>query len=146
MAEKARRMKKNYDEDAGTCSFTFENLGETLTLSMSDLSEDIQRKLMYHGAIQKIGDGGAVGKDATDQDCYNGVKSVIDQLLAGEWTTKRAALDTDSKRALDWLKVHAEDDYNRLMALEGDAKREAITKWTDSYNTAIAKEVKKIGI
>lgn len=136
-----KRMKKSIDIDAGTVSFEFPGLGEVLTLTMSELNEEIQTHLMYHGALQKCGDGGAVGKDASDEDCFAGVKTVIDQLIAGEWSTKRAAMDSDSKQAMAWLKKHAEDKHAEIMELSGDAKREAIAAWTAKYNAALAAEV-----
>lgn len=88
-AKAPRFCSKDYDLDSGEAAFSFGN-GTKLSINISELSDDIKAELMFHGAMQKIGDSYAGAKG----DFTSGITSaqaVIDQLLAGEWRASRAA-------------------------------------------------------
>jgi len=82
---KPRFAKKSYNEETGVVSIEFGN-GKVLELDTNACSPEIKTLLMLHGASQKIGDSYAGAKG----DFASGIasaQSVIDQLLAGEWTS-----------------------------------------------------------
>lgn len=67
--------------------WTFTN-DESLTIDWRSLSDDIQKTLMLHGLKQKVGDAAANTK--TIRDAQVQMQTVINNLKAGLWTTKRA--------------------------------------------------------
>lgn len=92
MNEQNEAVKVKFCEKSvenGVAKFTFGN-GTVLTLDPADLSADIQEDLMFHGALQKIGDSYAGAKGNYDEAVAS-ARSVIEQLLAGEWKAARAA-------------------------------------------------------
>ena len=93
MSENTNEVKKpkfcEKSAEGLVVSFKFGD-GETLSLDLSALNEDMQQELMIHGALQKIGDsyasaGGdfAFGKAAASK--------VIANLQEGNWGSPRAA-------------------------------------------------------
>lgn len=84
-AGKTRFAKKSYDESTGVVSIEFGN-GKVVELDTNTCSPEMKTLLMLHGASQKIGDSyaGAKGDFAS---AIASAQGVIDQLLAGEWTS-----------------------------------------------------------
>jgi hypothetical protein len=76
--------KKTYNEETGVVSFAFGN-GETVEFDTNSCNEEVRTLLMLHGASQKIGDSYA-GAKGNYAEGIASAKSVISQLLAGEWT------------------------------------------------------------
>ena len=75
--------------DGMTVKFAFGN-GQTLSLDLSTLSEEMQAELMIHGALQKIGDSYA----SAGGDFAFGMaqaSKVITNLESGQWGAPRAA-------------------------------------------------------
>lgn len=86
-AERTRFCEKEFDEETMTVSFSFGN-GTTLELDLTKLSAEMQKRLMLHGALQKIGDSYA-GAKGNFAEGIAAAKSVIDQLLNGVWKAAR---------------------------------------------------------
>lgn len=69
--------------------------GETIALSVDELSRDIQHHAMLHGLKQKLVDAAAIsrnpdtGRSATIGDKYQAVLDVYNRLLAGNWNKPR---------------------------------------------------------
>lgn len=64
--------------------------GNTLSLDLSTLSEEIQQELMIHGALQKIGDSYAsAGGDYAFGEAA--ASKVISNLESGQWGAPRAS-------------------------------------------------------
>lgn len=86
---------KDTDAETGTLDVAF-STGETLQVALADLPENIRLELALHGLSQKVGDSYASVKgDAVA--AYAAAKKVIEQLLAGEWRTARAAGEGKSR-------------------------------------------------
>lgn len=92
--------EKSYDEalESGVVEFSFGN-GTKLEVDVDTLPANIQRQLMLHGALQKIGDSYAGAKGNFSEGIEN-AKGVISALSGGEWGTGR---DSDSKPRLGEL-------------------------------------------
>lgn len=97
-AEKKPFCSKEYDLETGLASFTFGN-GTTLEQTVDELPANIQRQLMLHGFMQKVGDSYAGAKGNFAEGIDN-AKGVIEALKSGEWGTGR---DSDGKPRLDEL-------------------------------------------
>jgi len=72
----------------------FDN-GQTLSISASQLTEEIRNAALMHGLKQKLVDAAAIsrnpdtGRSATTEDKYNAVREVYDRLLSGQWNKQR---------------------------------------------------------
>lgn len=72
----------------------FDN-GQTLSLSVGQLTEEIRNAALMHGLKQKLVDAAAIsrnpdtGRSATTEDKYNAVREVYDRLLSGQWNKQR---------------------------------------------------------
>jgi hypothetical protein len=86
-AAKVKFCSKEYDFDSGVAEFNFGN-GTTLTVNVDELSDDIKRELMFHGAMQKVGDSYA-GAKGVFADGIQWAKDVIEQLKTGQWKASR---------------------------------------------------------
>jgi hypothetical protein len=74
--------QKALAEDKSGVTITFEN-GETLTVKLTDLSEDIVQQLALHGLSQKLGDSYS---GETELPVAKGkAQAVADRLRAGDW-------------------------------------------------------------
>lgn len=77
-----------------TLQMAFSN-GETISLSVDELTTEMQHTAMLHGLKQKLVDAAAIsrnpdtGRSATIDDKYNAVKEVYDRLLSGQWNKNR---------------------------------------------------------
>lgn len=94
--ETVRFCSKDFDEDSGSCTFSFGE-GTNLALELDSLSPEIQRQLMIHGALQKIGDSYAGAKG----DYTVGIaaaQAVIDLLKSGNWRASREGSGTSGPR------------------------------------------------
>lgn len=87
-------------------SFKFGN-GETLSLDLSELPEDIQNDLMVHGALQKIGDSYAsAGGDYAFGTAA--ATKVIENLKAGNWGAARTGSGESKKTSGELAQALAE--------------------------------------
>lgn len=72
----------------------FDN-GQTLSLSVGQLTEEIRNAALMHGLKQKLVDAAAIsrnpdtGRSATTEDKYNAVREVYERLLSGQWNKQR---------------------------------------------------------
>lgn len=80
--------------DNGALTFTVGNAG-SFTIDPATLADDITRRAMLHGLVQKVSDAAAIAKselsgdpekDATAK--FEAMKSVADRLVAGEWSKR----------------------------------------------------------
>lgn len=77
-----------------TLQMVFSN-GETISLSVDELTAEMQHTAMMHGLKQKLVDAAAIsrnpdtGRSATIDDKYNAVREVYDRLLSGQWNKNR---------------------------------------------------------
>jgi hypothetical protein len=81
--------KKDYDIEAGISTITFTG-GHVITARFADFPENIKTALGLHGLNQKLGDSYAGSKGDVD-DAIESAQSVLEQLLAGEWSKTREA-------------------------------------------------------
>lgn len=98
-AKKAKFCEKEFSVEENSVSFSFGN-GTMLELALGELSPEIQKRLMLHGALQKIGDSYAGAKG----DFGSGIKdaqAVIDGLKSGTW--RSAAGEGEGKPRLGEL-------------------------------------------
>lgn len=79
--------EKDFDLDTGEVIFSFGN-GTELKLDVNSLSPEIQKRLMFHGTLQKIGDSYA-GAKGDFSKAIESARSVIEQLQSGEWRAAR---------------------------------------------------------
>lgn len=65
----------------------FFNVADTgeIKIRIDELSDDVTRRAMLHGIVQKISDAAALGKDATPSDKFQAMRAVADRLIAGNW-------------------------------------------------------------
>lgn len=94
----APKKPKFCDKSAeGTvCSFKFGN-GTTVSIDLSELSEEMQQELMVHGALQKIGDS----YSSAGGDFAFGIaaaEKVVENLKNGTWGAVRTG-SGESKKA-----------------------------------------------
>jgi len=82
---KSKIATKSYDVENLSVKFSFSD-GRTLTCEIADLTTEVVDRLALHGLIQKVGDSYA-GAESIDT-AYLAAKGVIDQLVAGLWTSK----------------------------------------------------------
>jgi len=82
-------------------SFVVADTG-TIDLDVSALADEVTRRAMLHGIIQKISDAAALGKDATPSDKYQAMKAVADRLIAGNWN-KPAGESGAPVQGLIWM-------------------------------------------
>ncbi len=61
--------------------------GQVIEVNPSELSPDIQRRLLLHGLEQKIRDSYA---GATTQEAYGLAMKVVESLKAGQWSQRGA--------------------------------------------------------
>lgn len=77
-----------------TLQMVFSN-GETISLSVDELTAEMRHTAMLHGLKQKLVDAAAIsrnpdtGRSATIDDKYNAVREVYDRLLSGQWNKNR---------------------------------------------------------
>ncbi len=83
MVKKATKTVEN-----GAVSIDFVN-DSNLTVSLTDLPDEIKTRLACHGLSQKLGDSYA-GAESVD-DAYASACRVRDELLAGNWSAPRAS-------------------------------------------------------
>ena len=82
------------DTTTMTLQMAFSN-GETISLSVDELSSDMRHAAMLHGLKQKLVDAAAIsrnpdtGRTASIEDKYNAVREVYDRLLSGQWNKVR---------------------------------------------------------
>ena len=131
-------------------SIAFES-GETVTVELSQLNEDIIRKLALHGLSQKVGDSYAGAELA---EAHELAGSVVERLLAGEWQQARegggaarvsmlvealaAATGKTNEEALEVVKGMSEDQKKELKKHPAIAKELA----TIAAERAVAKAAK----
>lgn len=83
-------MKKTYDTNAETVTFTFDGL-DPVMLHNAALTDAVRTQAMYHGLVQKIGDAAAIPKSAengfivTEAMRRDAVQAMVGQLVGGNW-------------------------------------------------------------
>lgn len=85
--EKVKFADKDFDPETGICEFVFGN-GTKLEVNVKELNPEIQSRLMFHGALQKIGDSYASAKGDYAKAIEN-ARGVIEQLQSGSWRAAR---------------------------------------------------------
>lgn len=85
----AKKATKSISEDGNVLSFVFAEEGvDDLVATITELSEDIISRLAMHGLSAKMGDSYA-GAD-TVSDARESAAKVLEELSAGNWTTRVA--------------------------------------------------------
>lgn len=132
----------NTDEATGTTSFTFGN-GALVSINPTELPEDIQHQLMYHGLVQKVRDSfaSAKGDFAVGEAAAS---KVVTQLKEGNWTASRGGGESKPKtgelaQALANLKGVPLDVAQAAVEKASDDKRKT---WRN--NAAVAAEIANI--
>jgi hypothetical protein len=74
--------------------FAFQRSGVTMTVDMTALSADMIAELVYHGLTQKVGDA-AAGLADDEKAAREKMHAVLDRLLDGEWTGRRASANDE---------------------------------------------------
>jgi hypothetical protein len=83
----AKFCEKQYDVDSLTVEFTFSD-GTTRSYALRELPEEIQQRLMIHGALQKGGDSYASVKGNVSEGVAS-LDKVFENLSGGRWTAGR---------------------------------------------------------
>lgn len=128
--------------EEGALLFRFSN-GHEHSLNPNELSDEIQKQLMYHGATQKLRDSFSSAKG--DFAYAEGVLGkVIQQLKDGFWTGSRASGETKPKtgelaQALANLKGVDLETAQAAVERASDEKRKT---WRN--NAAVAAEIASI--
>ena len=125
--------------------------GESLRITVSDLSSTIIDMAVVHGLKQKLIDAAAMsrnpdtGKSATPDDKWNAVKAVYERLLRGEWNAARGEGGTGAggllMRALARLYPVKSADQLRAF-LDGKSKAEQAALRANTKIAAIIEEIK----
>ena len=108
----AKIASKTVNADTMSVTFTFAN-GNSRTVKVLDLPQQIRDMLMLHGLSQKGGDSYSGAESVSEaEEKFN---STIDQLIAGDWTIGRSATGGI------WV--------DALAAAAGVSREEALEKW-----------------
>ena len=79
-----QRIKREKDFENGTVTFTVIETGESLTTSLSDYPDEMQRNFAVHGMNAALGDMGADPK----VDAMAAIKSRHENVVSGVWTSR----------------------------------------------------------
>lgn len=120
---KPKFAEKEYDLDTGEVSFTFGN-GKSLSLNVNELSVEIQKHLMLHGALQKVGDSYA-GAKGNYSEAVENASGVIEQLKQGVWRAARGEGDARPRLA------ELAEAIARIKSVELEKATAAVEKATD---------------
>lgn len=134
----ARKLDKSIDLDKGTLTVGFPS-GSTLEVKMTDLPEEMVHQLAFHGLSQKATDATA-GKDPAASEAA--VRSVVDALLAGNWTVRGSGTGGGGAGRVTLLA----EAVARLKGIEVAKAAELIAGLTDEEkkNLQAAKSVKAV--
>jgi hypothetical protein len=86
----------------------------------------IVKESAKHGANQKLRDSAAGA--GTVEIAKDNMEKVCSALYAGEWRTKREAMESDEKLVLKILKSKAPERYEQVMAMPLEKRQGAIAK------------------
>lgn len=82
-------------DDNGTLTFTVGNGAGSFTIEPAALSEDVRRRALIHGVVQKISDAAAIAKAELPTDPaeaakvkFEAMQSVATRLVDGEWSKR----------------------------------------------------------
>jgi hypothetical protein len=125
MSERKKVASKEVTESGVEITFSNE---ETLSVGLSDLSEEIVKQLALHGLSQKLGDSYA-GSKGDAGEAVKMARAVADRLKSGEWTAKRESSGgtgrvTDLARAL--AEVAGKEIVEAVAVLDGMEKGEKL--------------------
>ena len=120
---KPKFAEKEYDMDTGEVSFTFGN-GKSLSLNCNELSPEMQKQLMLHGALQKIGDSYA-GAKGNYAEAIESAESVMEQLKQGVWRAARGEGDARPRLA------ELAEAISRIKQVDLEKSTAAVEKATD---------------
>lgn len=90
-------MKKTYDVNSSTVTFTFDGGLAPVVFNAEAMTNDVRHQAMLHGFTQKIGDAAAISKSAengwtvTESARRNAVEAMVEQLISGNWNERKAA-------------------------------------------------------
>lgn len=91
-------MKKTFDTETRTVTFTFEGGLTPVTLTLDSVTESVRTKAMYHGFMQKLGDAAAIPREkvaggvVTEDMRRAEVAKVAEHFNGGgAWETRMAA-------------------------------------------------------
>jgi hypothetical protein len=87
-SERKRVLDKDYADDFTSVTVKLLETGETATIDVASLSDEIRAQAICHGLLQKIGDA-AAGKSG--DEAAEAVLAVVERLRAGDWTIKGEA-------------------------------------------------------
>lgn len=127
--EKTKFAVKSANAETGDYEFHFGN-GHTIKGNIKDFSHEIQRELLMHGLLQKVGDSysGAKGDFAKAIESAQGV---VDQLREGKWTAGRVAAERGPKigelvEAVARLQKKPVAEVAAILEKADDGKRKAL--------------------
>jgi hypothetical protein len=98
VTEAPKRPRKLAKEITGTTLVMSINaIGEALTFTFDQFSDDIQQKLGMYGLSQKLGDA-AAGKDGAEAKAA--IEKVAEGLIKGDWSVRAPAAPKVTKKAI----------------------------------------------
>ena len=118
----AKKANKRFEGDLLIIDFANE---ANLQADLNSFSDEIKHKLAMHGLSQKVGDSYAKAGDA--DEAYGYADRVVQDLLAGNWTTRSAAgpKTTQLAQAVSVITGKTmEEVVTMLETMEDDAKKE----------------------
>lgn len=89
----AEQVRKRINDDAGVVMFHWPHTDEVVTVAIADIPEKLHSRLALHGLSQKIGDAYAKSKGTELSAKRELADTIVDQLLAGDWSTARGSGD-----------------------------------------------------
>lgn len=128
------------ETDGRPCALRLEFAnGKGLTITASQLTNNVMEYAIFHGLKQKLVDAAAIsrnpetGRAASVEDKFQAVKTVFDRLLAGQWNATREGGGATGGLLLQALcRMYAgrktPDELKAFLADKTDAEKTALRK------------------
>lgn len=110
VAKKRKKLTKTVEGSVITIKEDI--TGAELMFDVSELSEQIQTNLKYHGASQKLGDA-AAGREG--QEAVDAINKVWEGLVKGDWSVRAPAVE----------KVSVKDLVSKVSAMADSVDKDA---------------------
>jgi len=106
MGKRDVTIKRTFDAVTGVVKFDAGTLGKR-EYPLFDLAGPIKTQMMGHGGLDKLGDGLAMKAGSTVDQKFAGSDGIWQNLLAGNWESKREAMTPEQKFELMRANVEA---------------------------------------
>lgn len=121
--KKVKFAEKEYDLDTGLVTIAFGD-GKKVECNVLELSPEMQKQLMLHGASQKIGDSYA-GAKGNFAEAFKSASDIVEQLKQGVWRSARGEGEPVARLA------ELAEAISRIKQVDLDKAKAAVEKATD---------------